>query len=104
MLAADYLFCLVSNFWGVAKSSPVELLHSSNEGEREPKSRWLLAIFGILCLGGGYTIAVTTQNPLDALLLFFIAVILVIIGTLLPLHRRQRRGFKAPAEEEVLLL
>ena len=81
MLAADYLFCLVSNIWGVAKSSPVELLHSSNEGEREPKSRWLLAIFGILCLGGGYTIAVTTQNPLDALLLFFIAVILVIIGT-----------------------
>ena len=81
MLAADYLFCLVSNIWGVAKSSPVELLHSSNEGEREPKSRWLLAIFGILCLGGGYTIAVTTQNPLDALLLFLIAVILVIIGT-----------------------
>lgn len=81
LLGAVYLFCLICNIWGVARSSPVELLHSSSEGEREPKSRWLLAILGLLSLGTGYWIAIRTQNPLDALLLFFLAVILVIIGT-----------------------
>ena len=34
-------------------------------------------------LGAGYAIAVLTKNPLNALLLFFVAVLLVIIGTYL---------------------
>ena len=50
-------------------------------GEKEPKTKVLLAI-----LGGGqpwaqYYIAITTESPLEALMLFFLAVILVIIGT-----------------------
>ena len=35
---------------------------------------------GVLFLGAGYTIAVTIRNPLGAFLLFFVAVLLVIIG------------------------
>lgn len=38
-------------------------------------------MLGLLALGGGYYISLTTQNPLKALVLFFVAVILVIIGT-----------------------
>ena len=38
---------------------------------------------GIICLGAGYYIAVTVKNPLKALTLFFVAVILVIVGTYL---------------------
>lgn len=64
-------------------SKPIELLKGGNTGEKEPKAKWLFALAGIIFLGAGYYIAVTTKNPVKALLLFFIAVILVILGTYL---------------------
>lgn len=64
-------------------SKPIELLKGGNTGEKEPKAKWLLALMGVISLGAGYYIAVTTKNPVQALLLFFIAVILVILGTYL---------------------
>lgn len=64
-------------------SKPIELLKGGNTGEKEPKAKWLLALMGIICLGAGYYIAVTVKNPLKALTLFFVAVILVIVGTYL---------------------
>ena len=60
---------------------PVELLHGQNAGEREPKTKWLLTLLGIGTLGAGYYIAVTTKDAIDALGVYFVAVILVIIGT-----------------------
>lgn len=65
----------------IARLKPVELLSSANVGEREPKVKWPLLVLGLLALGGSYYISLTTQNPLKALVLFFVAVILVIIGT-----------------------
>ena len=62
-------------------SNPIELLKGSNVGEKEPKTKWIIALVGFLCLGVGYYIAATVTSPLDAMLLFFGAVILVIIGT-----------------------
>lgn len=62
-------------------ASPAELLRAGSEGEREPKTRWFLTVVGLLTLGGGYLIALTTESPLDAIGLFFLAVILVMIGT-----------------------
>ncbi len=50
-------------------------------GEREPKSKWLITIIGLLTTGAGYFIALVTKSPLDAISLFFIAVLLVIAGT-----------------------
>lgn len=64
-------------------SKPIELLKGGNVGEKEPKANWLFAILGILSLGAGYYLAVTVQNPVAALVIFFIAVILVIAGTYL---------------------
>lgn len=79
--AIVFALCLFNNIWGVVKASPIELLHSTAKGEREPRTRWLLALLGAASLFGGYYIAVTTQNPISALGLFFVAVMLVIIGT-----------------------
>ncbi|MGI6149537.1 MAG: FtsX-like permease family protein [Limnochordia bacterium] len=62
---------------------PIELLRASQVGEREPKSRWLLAVLGGISLGIGYYMALTIVHPLDALVYFFIAVIFVMIGTYL---------------------
>lgn len=76
-----FLVALVFNVSRVRLAKPIELLHGSNVGEREPKAKWALALAGVLTLGGGYAIAVTTKSPSMAIGVFFIAVILVIIGT-----------------------
>lgn len=72
---------LAVNLIRVGRQSPMELMRSASAGEREPKSNWPLAILGILALGGGYGIAVFTNNAGMAFALYFPAVILVIIGT-----------------------
>jgi putative ABC transport system permease protein len=76
-----FILTLFGNLLQVHLSKPIELLHGGNTGEKEPKTKLLLAVFGFITLAAGYTIAVITESPLDALGLFFIAVILVIAGT-----------------------
>lgn len=63
--------------------NPIDLLHGGSYGEREPKNKWILTILGIVSIGIGYTISLTTKDVLAALALFFLAVIFVIIGTYL---------------------
>lgn len=76
-----FLINLLTNLQRVGASKPIELLHSANMGEREPKSRWFLTATGVVTLGAGYAIAIIVESPLDALALFFVAVLLVIAGT-----------------------
>jgi putative ABC transport system permease protein len=78
-----FLLILCYNLLQVKLSKPIELLHGGEQGEREPKAHWILAILGALLLGAGYYMAVTIQDPLQAMLFFFVAVILVILGTYL---------------------
>lgn len=75
------LFAFLVNSVTIRRLKPVELLAGAHTGEREPRVKWALLILGVLTLGAGYFIALTTKSPLQALLLFFAAVILVIIGT-----------------------
>ena len=72
---------LFLNLIRVRVSNPIELLHDGNVGEKEPRTRWLLAVVGAVSMGSGYFIAVTTKDPALAMLFYFLAVILVIIGT-----------------------
>ena len=65
----------------ISRQSTIDLLYSKAQGEREPRANFVLAFIGILSLGAGYVLAMTVQNPTDAILVFFIAVIAVIIGT-----------------------
>ena len=67
----------------VSVAKPVELLRAENAGEKEPKTKALMAVAGVICLGIGYYIALTTENPLMSFLLFFVAVLFVIAGTYL---------------------
>jgi putative ABC transport system permease protein len=64
-------------------SNAMALLRSENVGEKPPKGNWVLGILGVLLLGAAYYIAVTISDPISALALFFVAVILVILGTYL---------------------
>ena len=78
---AIFILIFLYNLLQMKLSNPIELLRGGNTGEREPKTKWIMTIIGILCLAGGYSIALTTKEPMAALGKFFIAVILVIIGT-----------------------
>ena len=64
-------------------AKPVELLRSENVGEKPPRGNWLLALLGIVILGGAYYLAVSIQNPLEAMTWFFVAVVMVIVATYL---------------------
>ena len=81
--SAVYFVILANTLRIIHLSRPVELLRGSGEGEREPKSRWILAVLGILSLGAGYAIAVTVDDAVKAIVMFFLAVLLVIAGTYL---------------------
>lgn len=81
IFAALDLFAFFFNCIGIYRLKPVELLKGKQVGEKEPKIKWVLLILGVLCVGAGYYICLTTQSPLEALLLFFAAAILIIAGT-----------------------
>ena len=72
---------LLVNLNKVRVSKPIELLHGGNVGEREPKTKWFITLLGIVSLGAGYYIAVTTRTGMDAIVTYFLAVGLVILGT-----------------------
>ena len=76
-----FALTLIYNLLQIRLANPIELLHAGSQGEREPKTKWLLTLAGIIFLGIGYYIALTTKEPLEALQLFFVAVVCVIIGT-----------------------
>lgn len=74
---AAYLFNVVQ----VKVANPIELLRGGEVGEKQPKSKWIMTVIGVICLGSGYYIAQNTEDPFTAIMLFFVAVILVVIGT-----------------------
>lgn len=65
------------------RSRPVEMLRSDRVGEKPPKGNWFFALAGIILLGGAYYLAVTIEEPITALMWFFIAVLMVIAATYL---------------------
>ena len=83
LFAAIFLLTMCYNILQVRLANPIQLLHGGEVGEKEPKAHWVLAVLGALLLGAGYYLALTVQDPLSALLLFFVAVVLVILGTYL---------------------
>lgn len=101
-----FLVLLASSLYQVRLAQPIELLRAEAAGEREPKARWFLALLGLVALGAGYFLALTIHHPLDALVFFFVAVVLVIIGTyllfttgsiaLLKLLRQSKRFYYRP--------
>lgn len=76
-----FLCILLRNVRQVRRVQPIELLHQSEVGEREPKVRFGPLLLGLCSLGAGYGIAIFTRQPLKAMGLFFVAVLLVILGT-----------------------
>lgn len=72
---------LLYNLMQIRLANPIELLHGTSAGEREPKTKLVMALIGLAALGAGYFIALTTSDAVEAITFFFVAVLLVIIGT-----------------------
>lgn len=79
-MGLDMFICVINRLT-IARLKPVDMLSSISAGEKEPKIKWVLLVLGVLCLGGGYMLAVTAANATEALAVFFPAVFLVIFGT-----------------------
>ena len=78
-----YLLLLLRAMIKVWRTDPLHLLQSAAEGEKPPKANWIFALLGMVGLAWAYYIAVSIQQPLEALTYFFIAVALVIVATYL---------------------
>lgn len=81
LFALIFLTTLVYNITQVTFSNPIQLIKGKQTGEREPKSSLILFILSLLLIGSGYWMSLTIDNPLDAMIYFFLAVLLVIAGT-----------------------
>lgn len=78
-----FALILVVSLWQVRMADPIQLLRSENAGERPPKANWPMALAGAVLLGIAYFLAVAIKNPVEAILWFFLAILLVIAGTYL---------------------
>ncbi|MCI6374288.1 MAG: ABC transporter permease [Clostridiales bacterium] len=81
IFAVTYTIIALRGVVHVYRSSPLALMRSSRTGERPPRAHALQALAGAAALLAGYVLAVTVKNPMIALTTFFIAVLLVILGT-----------------------
>ena len=80
---AIFLLILLSSVVKVGRSTAVSLLRSESHGEKPPKGNLFVAILGAVLLAVAYIMAISIQEPLKAMALFFVAVILVILATYL---------------------
>lgn len=83
LFAIIFLLLLLNSLRQIHFSNPIALLRSENVGEKPPKANWFLALLGVLLLVAAYVLAVRIEDPVEALVWFFVAVIMVIIATYL---------------------
>ena len=78
---AVLLLNLIFNLIRMGRQNPIAMMREGSAGEKEPKAKWLLALLGLVTLGGGYYIALRVTNSMEAFANYFLAVFLVVIGT-----------------------
>lgn len=76
-----FLICLIINVASIRVGNPITMLKSDKTGEKEPKVKVFTFIIGIITLGAGYYIALTTHSTFAAAQTLIISILLVIIGT-----------------------
>ena len=76
-----FLLIYLNSLRQVGFASPIELVQADKAGEKPPKANWVLGVIGLAVLFAGYYIALSIEQPMSALMWFFVAVILIIIGT-----------------------
>nr|MCR4934369.1 ABC transporter permease [Lachnospiraceae bacterium] len=75
------LVLFVFSVFKVAVNKPIELLRSTNSGEKEPKANFVIGFIGFIVLAFAYYVSMSIKSPVEGLLKFFGAVIMVIAAT-----------------------
>ena len=83
IFGAIFLGLIFINAFRIARMNALQLSREKASGEKKGRFLSLQTILGLISLGTGYYLAVTVENPLSAVLIFFVAVLLVIFGTYL---------------------
>lgn len=83
LFAAIFALMALFDQGQVRLSSPAELMRSESAGEKPPRANYALGVLGAALLAAAYYLAISIQQPLEALTWFFVAVIMVIIATYL---------------------
>ena len=78
-----YFLIMLRMILYIFRLRPVEMLKSENVGEKPTKANWILAVIGAILLAGAYYLAVAVIDPMSAILMFLVAVVMVIIATYL---------------------
>ena len=81
LLGVIFLINFLSGLRQLRKSEPIELLKGDQVGEKEPKAKVVSVLAGLITMGGGYYLAITCESSLEAFSTFFVAVLLVGVGT-----------------------
>lgn len=76
-----FLLLLLNAIRQIHVSDPITLMRSENLGEKPPRANWVMAVLGAALLAAAYYVAATLKDPVTAIMLFFVAVIMVIIAT-----------------------
>ena len=83
VFAVIFLVIMVKSLWQIGRTNAINLIKSENVGEKLPRLYWFWGILGAVILGAAYYLALSIEDPLSALLLFFVAVSMVILATYL---------------------
>ena len=81
LFAGVYGVLLLGALWRIFRMNTLSLLRSDRVGEKPPKANWIMALLGLVLLVAAYAMAVTIKSPMDAIGVFFVAVVMVILAT-----------------------
>jgi len=83
VFGAIFLGLIFINAFRIARMNALQLSREKASGEKKGRFLGFQTILGLISLVAGYYLAITVENPLSAVLIFFVAVLLVIFGTYL---------------------
>ena len=78
-----FALLVLLNAWRILRLNALQLTREKASGEKKARFLWPQTILGLASLGFGYYLALSVKDPMSAILIFFLAVILVMIGTYL---------------------
>lgn len=79
--AIIFIAVYIISCWNIRAVSPMQLLAQQKAGQKEPKSKFIISLLGVLLLAGGYYLALASDGTLNSLKNFFVAVVMVIGAT-----------------------
>ena len=78
-----FALLVLLNAWRILRLNALQLTREKASGEKKARFLWPQTILGLASLGFGYYLALSVKDPMSAILIFFLAVVLVMIGTYL---------------------